>query len=113
MKIKSIIISAVFIMLASACAPKGNPEYDAALNSLEKIIVEYENFVKKEQFCMSDSLKLIQEVTPQMTAMNQKLEQFNASKEEPSADQKARYMALAQRMSAALQALSTKQPAGC
>ena len=113
MKLKSIIITASLILLTAACSPKGNPEYDAALNSLEKIIVDYESFVKKDKFCLADSLKLMKEVTPQMTAMNEKLQQLNASKEEPSADQKTRYAALAQRMAAALQELATKKPSGC
>ena len=113
MKIKTMIIAGSIAFLAAACSNKGNPEYDAALSSLEKIIVEYESVAKKENFCMEDSLKLMQEITPQMNAMNQKLQAFNASKEEPSAAQRERYIALTQRMSAALQLLSTKNPAGC
>jgi hypothetical protein len=98
------------ICLASLCGPAkaDSAAYDRTLDSLERMVVEYEKVAVKDLVCLSDVNAMNINLIPALSKVGDDLQKVQASGYQPGPAQLQRYLTINGRMQKAMMQFGTR-----
>jgi len=85
-----------------------NSEFDEVLNKFDEMVGVYENYTRKEPFCVEYVVQINGEVLTKLNDLADKAKKLKESGPEPNKQQVDRYVQISTRMSTAMLALGTR-----